>query len=162
MLNPKIQKNKTSNQNIAYKHKILYCKICNKETYHRIWNSGSTSCCKCDFKDNGLKLKYCKTCNKETIHNGNVCCQCNPQSNVAKNLHIEYCNKCGKNTLHFGIKCHICYNIPISKGFEFKYCKNARKIQDIWAADVLIVTLGKYPLIILNLTTNVHYTQMKI
>lgn len=55
MMNSKIQKNKISNENIKFKDETKFCKICNKETHHKIWSNGNSSCRICDAKNNGLK-----------------------------------------------------------------------------------------------------------
>lgn len=95
MLNPEVQKNKTSNENIKYTHKIKYCVQCNAETKHRVWSNDRSRCCLCDFKNNGLKVNFCIICNKETVHNGSMCNICYPDS-ITKGIWYEekYCEIC--------------------------------------------------------------------
>mgnify|MGYP003371614435 CR=1 FL=1 len=106
MLNPEVQKNKSSNKNIKFEHIEKFCPECNAVTKHRIWPNGKTRCCKCDFKDNGQRIIYCETCGKDTLHNGSKCTICHPESAV---LHYEYCDTCGKITYHNGNKCTVCH-----------------------------------------------------
>ena len=128
MLQPEMQKNKKSNSNIKYKHITKICPRCNRETKHRIWPNGKTSCCNCDFKNNGLKMKFCEKCGKETLHNGSICTICKPEAGVQNNLHYEYCPKCQNITLFNGTKCTVCIPSSFASGVKYEFCETCNTI----------------------------------
>ena len=101
MLDPKVQKTKTSNSNLL-RMKLSFCKACEKETYHL-----GNRCIVCNPFDNGIKIKYCQICKEYTQHNGNVCCVCNPSA-ISIGFKTKLCKVCGKETYHLHDRCFIC------------------------------------------------------
>lgn len=108
MLDPEVQKHKTSNSNLNDKIIDKFCDICQKETKHHLWPSGKISCMKCNSKNNGPKIKICPI-HGETLHNGIFCIKCNPESlSMPPKQEMKYCKIHKKNTLHLGKYCLIC------------------------------------------------------
>lgn len=85
MLNPEVQKNKTSNSNLIGGN-IRYCDTCNKNTYHM-----SLTCTSHNdiWKNNGIRTLYCGKCNIKTVHNGGICLNCKAIDN-GYNSYNEY------------------------------------------------------------------------
>lgn len=112
MLDPEIQRTKSSNSNLTGGIKRKNCLKCGKETYHI-----GKRCIDCEPFNTGIKLKHCSECGSTTYHNGGICTVCNPGAFplTMKNTH---CKTCEKETFHVGNRCMVCDPWERNNGFD--------------------------------------------